>query len=237
MVSMLPQVLLKGDDEALPWPAAQSTFYVLAQNGLFLCRDHRFFRSCTKMAGWPSELGEQTPFLTPRFPRLPQRLFEQIVGFFARVAEQHGCEAGVLLYWNRRRSNVELVVPPQVATVTTGWKGQVHPIGLHYGIPPQLDDERFLFGDVHCHVQGFAFASGTDVHDEMHSPGLHIVVGQIHREPPDLHVEAVVDGTRFELEPEAVIEGYQKRDPEVPEEWLERVRVHQGTWRRPESPQ
>ena len=52
-------------------------------------------------------------------------------------------------------------------------------------------------------------------------------MGRINREPPDLHVELTVDGTRFNVRNvEEVIEGYEKRRPEeVPAEWLQRHTV------------
>ncbi len=75
-----------------------------------------------------------------------------------------------------------------------------------------------------------AYASGTDKDDELHSAGLHIVVGRIKQEPPDLHVEAVVDGKRFRLDPRQVIEGYEQRRLPVAKAWIEKVRVEKQTY-------
>ena len=54
---------------------------------------------------------------------------------------------------------------------------------------------------------------------------LLVVVGRIHREPPELHIEAVTDGVRFTVDEDLVIEGYHSRRFDVPEEWLERIKV------------
>ena len=40
----------------LPWPAHEKTFYLLSRDGVFLCRNHPFFRSTTPMKLGPGEL-------------------------------------------------------------------------------------------------------------------------------------------------------------------------------------
>jgi hypothetical protein len=210
-----------GDPEREP-----SVYYVLASNGLFLVRNHPFFRSAVPAPSFPSELAELQGFFEPRFPRIPQPLFEQIVGFFGAVAEVHGSEAGVLLYWDPPARAVRAIAPRQVATVAGSLYGR-SPVGLHYEIPSWLPPSWLLFGDVHSHAQYAAFASSTDQHDEAHRPGLHVVVGEIHREPPGFHVEAVVDERRFRLGLTDAIEGYQLRSQRFPRKWLRRVRVRE----------
>lgn len=220
----LTPVLLKTGTE-LAWPEGERIFYVLGRNGLYVCRNHAFFRSCVPAAAGPSELEEQSPFLAAHFPAIPRSLFERIVGFFDRVATVHGSEAAVLLAWDRSEGCVRAVVPRQTATIARGWNGSRSPIGVHYEPPTDLPADCLLYGDVHSHVHQAAYASHTDREDELHAAGLHLVVGRIEREPPDLHVEAVVDGTRFTLEPPQVIEDYRQRCTRVPRAWLERVSV------------
>jgi proteasome lid subunit RPN8/RPN11 len=221
-------VLVKAADP-LPWPRAESLFYVVARGGLYRCRNHPLFQSCVKVEDGPSELAEQAPFLLPRFPVIPRPLFERAVGFFHRVAERHGSEAALLLAWDRSERRVRLVVPEQTATVVRTASGHRSPLGVRYLPPAALSPDWLLFGDVHSHVHHPAYASATDQEDEAHAPGVHIVVGHIEREPPDLHFEAVVDGQRFPLEAEHVIEGYTRRRLRVPGAWLERVRVETFT--------
>lgn len=217
--------ILHWTDGPMPWRDDLEAFYVLAGNGLYLCRNHEFYRSCTKARGFPGELEEASPFLEQHLPKVPQALMEQAVGFFSRVADEHGSEAGLFLVWNRATEAVELLVGPQTATVSQAWNGKVHAVGLHYDVPTDLPPELLVFGDVHCHVHGAAYASGTDVHDEVDKPGLHVVVGRITTEPPEVHAEIVVDGTRFRVDPLDVIEGYERRVEDVPQAWLEQVKV------------
>ena len=51
-------VLLK-DSPDFDWPANERVFYVLARDGLYLCRNHAFFRSCVKARSGPSVLEDQ----------------------------------------------------------------------------------------------------------------------------------------------------------------------------------
>ena len=48
---MTPIYIKESVDEA--WPE-ESVFYVLSSSGLFLCRNHEMFRSCTPIRAWPS---------------------------------------------------------------------------------------------------------------------------------------------------------------------------------------
>ena len=220
-------VLLKTDPE-LPWPEDERLFYVLGRDGLYICRNHQFFRSCVRARSGPSELENQASFLKPAFPLIPRTLFEQVVGFFDRIGDLHNAEASVLLAWDSEQQRVRIVVPEQTATVSRSWDGSQYPIGLHY-TPPSFPTGWIPFGDIHSHVRLPAYASQTDKDDETHSAGLHIVVGRIHKEPPDIHAEGVVDGTRFVLSASQVIEDYRARSRDIPKRWIERVEVEQDT--------
>ena len=198
--------------------------YVLTGDGLFVRRNHPFFTSCVVARDWPSELLPQKPYLNLRCPKLPQAAMQRIVGFFSRIARLYGSEAAVLLYWDRRRELVCFEVPDQRATVSEGWNGHRYPTDVRYETP-QVGADLSLFGSVHSHVDGLAYSSSVDRKDESHLTGLHIVVGRISREPPDIHCEYVVDGVRFQVDTGAVIEGYQRRNADVPNEWIKRVKV------------
>ncbi len=223
-----PILAKRGD--AMDWPEGERLFYLLARDGLFLCRQNEFFRSCVRASKGPSELSPQDPFLEPKFPEIPGDVVERAVGFFARIAELHGSEAAALLVWNRSEQRVRLVVPPQVATMGGSRGGYRYPIGVNYEPPTDLPEEEVVFGDIHCHVDYAAYASHVDKQDELHSAGLHIVVGRIREEPPEFHVEAVVDGQRFVLRPSEVFSGYRERRVSIPSKWIEQVAVEQYKW-------
>lgn len=226
---LLTPIVVKQGSQT-PWPEGERLFYLIARDGLYICRQHEFFRSCVKAKAGPSELGPQAPMFEPRFPTIPGEIIERAVGFFTRVADLHGSEAAALLVWDPSESRVRLVVPHQTATMGGMKTRYPYPIGVHYDPPTNLPADWVIFGDIHCHVTYSAYASHTDKEDELHSAGLHIVVGHIHEDPPDFHVEAVVDGDRFPLALEDISEGYVERRMEVPQDWLDQIEIEQYTW-------
>jgi hypothetical protein len=213
-------------DDAMPWPEEERAFYLLSRDGLFLCRNTPFFRSCVRVEDFPSELGGQKPFLMLSYPRIPRRLMEQVIGFFDIIGERHASEAAVLIAWNRASRAVEIIVPEQTGFVGLSWSGDAYPIDLEYQVPP-LSPQWVLLGDIHSHVDGAAYASATDQSDETHRPGLHLVVGRILDEPPQIICEAVADGCRFKVpDLSLVLEGYHRRRiKEVPQQWINKVSV------------
>ncbi len=206
------------------WPD-DPVFYLLTGSGLFLCRNHDFFQSSVEVKRWPSELASHEAFLAARYPKIPRKLLERVVGFFHRVADMHQSEAAVLLAYHRLRKRVVAVVPKQLATVSRNAWGDVYPIGVEYEIPADLAPELVVLGDIHSHVDSPAYASYIDKHDETHRAGLHVVVGRIYSEPPQLHIEAVVDGTRFIVDESLVLEDYRRRRFDFPEAWLDKLHV------------
>ncbi len=203
----------------------EKVFYVLASSGLFLCRNHPFFRSCVPARGWPSELASQRTFLKLQVPKLPRPLLEVAVGFFDRIGEETGAEAALLLIWDEASKKVRLMAPRQRCTVYRGYRGGVFPVGVHYDLPSQLPEGWVVFGDIHSHVDGAAFSSSTDRQDEKYRPGLHIVVGRIGEEPPEIHAEAIVDGVRFKVDRDMVLEGYSRRREQVSRNWFDQVEI------------
>jgi PRTRC genetic system protein A len=210
----------------LPWPTEENVFYLLTADGLFLCRNHPFFRSSVPVDEWPEELAGHQPFLRLSYPKIPQRLFERVIGFFSGIGADYGAEAAALLVWDKHARAVQVVVPEQTSLVGTTWSGRSFPMEVYYDVP-QLAAHQMLIGDIHSHVEMPAYASAMDQDDEAHRPGLHVVVGRLSSEPPDLHLEATVDGKRFQIrDPAMVLAGYTRRRPEeVPEEWLSKVTV------------
>jgi hypothetical protein len=223
--NLLTPVLLKTTEE-MPWPEEQSVFHLVTADGLYLCRNHEFFVSSVPTNQFPTELAGHEAFLRLRYPRLPQIMFERIVGFFSVIGESFGAEAAVLLAWNAPQRRIEIVVPEQRSLVSSGWGGKCYPLSVEYDMPPLPAGWRWI-GDMHSHADEAAYSSYMDEKDERHRPGLHIVVGRISQEPPEFHAEVIVDGVRFrvrELAP--VVERYERRRvSEVPSEWLEKVGV------------
>jgi hypothetical protein len=208
--------------------------YILAGNGLFVHRNHRFFSSCVPARRWPAELSGADTFIRCRYPRLDASLLQTLVGFFAAVALRHGAEAMVMLVWDEDAQNLRLQVPDQCCQMTNDGYGPPQPVGLTYA-RPDLPGRCRVIGDVHSHVDGEAYTSGVDRWDEHFRPGLHVVVGRIHDEPPQFHAAAVVDGFRFTIDPAVVLDlkGYGRRASRYPDHWMRKLRIEQvtlGAW-------
>lgn len=205
--------------------ADDPVFYLLTASGLHLCRNHKWWRSCVPVGDWPGELDPQEPFLKLRLPRIPRSVIETVVGFFDRIAMQHDAEAAVVLAYNNQENRVEVIVPPQTSYVHLTWSGMRWPMNVEYEIPP-LAPGLTLMGDIHSHVDGAAYASFTDREDEKFRSGLHIVVGEISKEPPQWHIDFLCDGMRFKIaDPKMVMDYKRRRHREVPPEWIAKVQV------------
>ena len=218
--------------EEFPWPE-DKFFYLLASEGLFLCRNHPFFQSCTKVKDGPKELSGQKAFLRLSYPKLPQALVERAVGFLRLVAEKQNSEAAAIWIWNRSTEQVELIIPDQTAinSAPSHWSPNGFPMDVHYEIPPLAPEQAYI-GDIHCHVDGGAYASYTDEADETYRPGIHLVVGHIADAKPDFYGDAVVDGERFKIEDLALVwEGFKKADTaSVPLAWLDKVKLQENKY-------
>jgi hypothetical protein len=217
---LVTPIYLKTDANS-PWPS-EKVFYLLSRDGLFLCRNHEFFRSCVPAPRGPSELEDHNAGLELKYPRIPMDLFEQAVGFFHRAWKKLGGESCVLLAYNRAEKKVEIIVPEQVATVSRGFYGE-SAIGLSYQMPKNLPPDVTIFCDIHSHCDMGAYASGTDADDETHRTGLHIVVGRLHQEPPQFHAEAVADGKRFRVNTDVLLAEYRRRNTDFPVEWMDKI--------------
>jgi PRTRC genetic system protein A len=198
------------EDANMEWPE-DPVFYMITSDGMMKCRNNPFFRSCVKAQGAPSELEPQKPFMKLRYPKLPKVLLEQVVGFFSAIQKKFDSEAYVCMLWNKDTKEYELFCPEQ----------EISGGHVTYELP-QLPPHLMVVGDIHSHVNMSAFASGTDTDDEEFRPGVHIVVGKIKSEPPEFHIEAVVDGTRFGVEETLILEGYEQRT-DFPAEWMDKM--------------
>ncbi len=220
---LLTPVYVKTDAEG-DVPRDKECFYLLSRSGLFIGRNQPLMRSLVPALSWPRELEPQEPFLQLTYPKVPADILADIIGFFWSIADRHGAEAAVLLGYDG--AMIVPIVPEQTGTIGWGYGGKPYPIGLHYDIPLELNGLRII-GDIHSHVFEAAYASSVDMQDERHRPGLHIVAGRLDRDPPAWHVEYVVDGARFPIAPEAVLDlnAYEGRVVPTDTTWTDRVEV------------
>jgi hypothetical protein len=207
-----------------PRPTDPMYFHVTA-SGLFQCRNHEMFQSDVRVEQFPKELATHQDRCLVDLPRLPVSALEFIVGFFDHVFQRYSSEAIVLLFWNWAKRRYKLVVPEQTATVWESNYGARFPLDVSYEIPVGYLGKHQLIGDIHSHGDHGSMASHTDHLDEVHRDGVHIIVGNIQREPPSFYAVLAVDGARFSLSPEQIFAGYRQRRTIVPRRWINNVKV------------
>lgn len=215
-------------DDKFVWPEDQKMFYLLTRDGLFICRNHPWFQSIARAKSGPSNLQEQKAEVSLSYPRLPRALVEKAVGFFLRIYEQHHWEAAVLIIYNRQTQQVELLCPEQDCSFGS----------VNYKIPTDLPHHLVLLGDFHSHCNFSPTPSGTDEADEMHRPGIHLIIGNLKggwgeekKKGGEFHCEVVVDSTRFVVNDlSLVMEAYHQPDSEFPQEWLAKVKEKKYTY-------
>jgi len=95
-------------------------FYVLARNGYFKCRNHQFFEAAVQLTneGHPN-LDDYEEKLICKYPKIPQSMLEDIVGFFARVDKELFSEAYVCIFWDMIEEEMKMLVPEQEVSMTS----------------------------------------------------------------------------------------------------------------------
>ena len=195
-----------------------SAYYLLAANGVFLVKKGGIFSSVTEapLVG----LGRQRPSLRLGFPKVPRELLERMYGFFRYAYEQFDSEAVVFLYYSPEQGIFHADAPPQVVTRYRTYHGWRTAGNVEYGTMSR--PHGFLkLGDAHSHGESPAFFSPTDDRDDGED-GLRIVMGALHRSPPEVRVSFIASGTRFRLEPHEVLEDFIE-PTRPPDEWTERI--------------
>ncbi len=218
----IPVYLKTAEDMSRP---ADPEFYLLAQNGLFFCRNHAFFQSDVPAKRKPRALAEHEASCLVRFPLVPAATLEYIVAFFSCIFYQFQSEAVVLLYWDATRKRYRVVVPKQRATVWQSYSGHRSPMDVAYEIPLDIPRNLTLVGDIHSHGDMGCTPSWTDKEDEVYRDGVHVIIGRIENEPPECYLAVALDGHRFTLDFAHLFQGYRQRRRIVPQAWLDQIEV------------
>lgn len=211
--------------EPFEWPD-DPFFYLVAKEGIYQCRNHMFFRSCV-LAKSVSGVLPHKESVIPKYPRMPKELLQKVVGFFGFIADKYDTECIVLLVYNMQSKAVEIVCPKQWVDSRPSMvnKGQWYTkADIKYEVPI-LPPHLLKIGDIHSHIKMAAYHSFMDKADEEHRPGIHVTIGRIDEEPPDMCASIVVDGVRFVMDDMMeVIEDYDAR-ASFPAAWLDQFSI------------
>lgn len=196
-------------------------YYLLASNGIFLCKTTPFFKSVTEVKEMPGLEKAKNRLVMTLPSRISNQLLGKILAFFRWAYETHKSEAIVLLYWSDG-SKEYVAIPPEQ---------DVSPAALAYKLPATPKGMTRV-GTIHSHAGFSAFHSCTDIKDEENEDGLHITIGNVDT-APTYSAAFVADGIRFPIGANHVAVF-----PEVPlvKEWTESVtyvppkEVKRGSW-------
>lgn len=205
-----------------------SLYYEVAENGLFQVRHTALYRAVTRVAGPLPGLLPEYERLQLDFPPLPTRLLQEVVAFFAEVYRRYEGEAVVVLFYRVDTREHCVGVPPQTLAGRRQFDGKwrAHH-AVRYGNVTR--PTGFLrLGTIHSHADLPAYSSAVDCADEQFEDGLHVVFGDFHRRDLSRCASFVVNGVRFPLRADDVLEpvSFQKR-PARPE-WMRRIQIERA---------
>ena len=223
---MMFPVLLKTAPEV---GSKESLYYLVASNGVFRVVDTDIYRAVTKVDGEIPGLLSEAESLSLRFPPVPSTVLGPILAFLRGVFEEHGGEGIVFLFYRPDTRTFRVGVPGQTIPGYRRWDGSWRAyLGLQYG-HVQHPPGYLRLGTIHSHASGDARASHIDCEDERFQDGMHLVYGHIDRSAPSRAASIVANGTRFELEPEDVVEWCPVPTTPANPDWMARVeRVETG---------
>ena len=178
------------EEDWLDLPDVPNPYYVYADEGMFLHRRNVLGRGLVKHSKRPAKLQKvgnwRGSFMYDAEP-LTANIYAQAVAFFRRNWETHKTESEVIITQHRETKAFKLYVPTQ--RVSHG--------GVYSIYDPKTIDRAYLVvGTIHSHP-GSAFHSSTDESDARDMDGMHLTVGYLDRDEPEVAAMVALNGTFF----------------------------------------
>lgn len=130
---------------------------------------------------------EYAGYIDPQIPEMPQKILNTAAAFFRLVLEAAHTEAALLLALDEE-DNYHLYCPEQEVDYTgVDWKDTV-----------ELEEGHYLMGSIHSHCDFSAFHSGTDEGDAAKNDGLHITLGHLDKDEPEVDVMIAFSGIKWQ---------------------------------------
>lgn len=193
-----------------PVPENENFAYIIGKDGFYILKRNGVFEACVLIESIPDITEQEETFLL-KAKKIPYELIKQVLGFFFAVYQKHKSEAMVLLCYEQ--DNWSVHVPEQeVSTASVKYK----------------NDGRGIVGSIHSHPGFSCTASGVDDKDEANFDGLHLIISKFEEICPEIACYVVINGRRFEVESDKVIDGFPQPCQMASEEWLKKVNPQQG---------
>ena len=126
-------------------------------------------------------------FIKADIPIMPQHILNVATAFFRFVLDTNHTEAALLLALDEE-NNYHLYCPEQEVDYTgVEWKDNI-----------ELEEGHYLMGSIHSHCNFSAFHSGTDEGDAAKNDGLHITLGKLDENVPEIDVMLSFSGVKWQ---------------------------------------
>lgn len=182
------------DLDELPEPE-NGPYYVATRKGYMVMQRSHFGNTLTPVEAIDT-LPDTPSIIWKDIPKLPAELVSQVWSFFRAVLETKGSEAMVDITWSKE-TGYRAFVPPQEAS--------------HGGVKAQRNLSHYkgqMVGTIHSHCDFSAFHSGTDRHDADQHNGLHITLGMVNHDQPEIAVMISQNGEKWDpIAPDEAIDG------------------------------
>lgn len=185
----LSVVQMPADINDLPLPEA-GPYFVLSKHKLFVHKRSFWGRTLTEASEVPLAGDDPTPMLWHHIPKIPAALIGQAWSFFRSVENEKHSEAMVDITWHQDKG-FRFFVPKQYAG-PGGVNTQRNTTHYQQG--------SIVVGTIHSHCNMPAFHSGTDHDDAMEHDGLHITIGHVSANTPDVAVMISAAPTQWDKE-------------------------------------
>ena len=171
--------------------------YIIGKEGIFLKKKVGIMESIAPVKSI-SILESVESSAKLNIPKIPAVKFAKVVELFKDVHRRYSSECTAMIHYNNKKKRYRMEVPPQVVTgASVDYKSDVS--------YPNYD----TIGTLHSHSFMGAFHSSTDKNDEEDRDGLHITIGKVGNEFPEISVEIVANGSRFKADPVDYIDGIE----------------------------
>jgi hypothetical protein len=206
-------------------PADLDYAYIIGRDGFYLFKRTLLFEAVVKVDKIPL-LDEEKETATLLAPKIPYPLIAEALAFFRAVYEKYRSEAMVFLLFENKAWSIEPGAQ-EVASASVSYENALHKSGKRPA------------GTIHSHCNMGASFSGIDDGDDMHSDGVHITIGKISEEFPEIACSLAVNGSRFHIESKDLISDLPAAKLEN-HPWLDKVRkkdvAADGAWNNWQDP-
>jgi hypothetical protein len=215
--------------EGVSTPPLAIPYFIASKNGWITNSPTLFGSAQVKTFQTPTTLEEVKERFYRNENKIPAHILTQAHHFFRMVYAKIKTESSVYICYNDNDGTYHLYVPEQY--VTHGSVNHRLPAGA---IESSVGAGYRAIGTIHSHCNFSAFHSATDRHDMDGMPGLHITIGHVDREEPEMVFALSVNKAKFDVERADIVDEEKTADRNgystAPEWWMNYVHEGQAPW-------